>query len=192
MAVAAETQGAEAARPWVERAAAAYPVVVDQHNLLAGVLGFKAVPNGVYLDEQGIIRYAKYGGFSVSKDEDRETIQKLIDGEVVEQAAGGAAAPYVLPPAERELVQTRVRLGNELLARGDKEGAIAEWRKALDLDPESFVIRKQIWAVRYPEKFHPQIDWDWQKDQLQREREEEIATGVCGPDGCPIPRRQMR
>ncbi|MDP9351912.1 MAG: tetratricopeptide repeat protein, partial [Chloroflexota bacterium] len=83
---------------------------------------------------------------------------------------------------------TRVRLGNELLARGDREGAVAEWRKALDLDPESLVIRKQIWAVRHPEKFHPTIDWDWQKEQLRREREEEVARGVCGPDGCPLPR----
>ncbi|MDP9380563.1 MAG: TlpA family protein disulfide reductase, partial [Chloroflexota bacterium] len=85
VAVAIETQGAEMAQPWVERAGATYTAAVDQHGLLARHLDFKAVPNGVFLDEQGTIRYAKYGGFSVSKDEDREAIQKLIDGNAVEQ-----------------------------------------------------------------------------------------------------------
>ncbi len=189
MAAALETQGAKAASPWIQRASATYPAVVDQNNVLSSVLDFKAVPNGVFLDEDGTIRYAKYGGFSVERPEDLEVIQKLINGEIMEQTPTDSRAPYVLSTVERELVETRVRLGNELLARGDKEGAISEWRKALDLDPESLVIRKQIWAVRYPEKFYPIIDWDWQREQLRREREEEVARGVCGPDGCPLPRK---
>ena len=32
------------------------------------------------------------------------------------------------------------------------------------------MIRKQIWAVEHPERFYPAIDWDWQKEQLARER----------------------
>jgi hypothetical protein len=31
------------------------------------------------------------------------------------------------------------------------------------------------------------IDFDWQKGQLEQEREDEIAQGICGPDGCPVP-----
>ena len=188
MAAALETQGAAAARPWVERANATFPVLVDQHNLLGRLLDFKAVPNGVFLDEQGIIRYAKYGGFSIDRPEDREAIRKLIAGEPVELAAGPELAPYHLSPAERELVETRLRLGSELLEQGKQDAALTEWQHALELDPQNFVIRKQIWAVKYPERFHPTIDWDWQRDQLQREQEEEIARGVCGADGCPIPR----
>ena len=57
------------------------------------------------------------------------------------------------------------------------------------LDPENLTIRKQIWMAEYPEKFHPTIDFDWQKGQLAHEREEEIAQGICGSDGCPLPRR---
>ncbi len=190
MAVALETQGAGAAIPWVQRAGATYPAVVDRANVLSGALDFKAVPNGVFLDEDGTIRYAKYGGFSIERPEDRETIRKLIHGEIDQQAGENQHAPYTLTPIERELVETRVRLGSELLSRGDTEGALAEWRQALDMDPENLVIRKQIWAVRHPERFHPTIDWDWQKEQLRREREEEVARGVCGPDGCPLPPRR--
>ncbi|CAA9381872.1 MAG: hypothetical protein AVDCRST_MAG93-9232, partial [uncultured Chloroflexia bacterium] len=42
VAVALETHGAAAARPWVERANATFPVLVDQHNLLGRLLDFKA------------------------------------------------------------------------------------------------------------------------------------------------------
>ena len=60
------------------------------------------------------------------------------------------------------------------------------------MDPENFVVRKQIWAVRYPERFYPVIDFDWQAEQLRREREEEVARGVCGPDGCPLPQKRSQ
>lgn len=187
-----ETQGSEAARPWVEKEGSTYPVAVDQHNLLGRVLDFKLVPNGVFLDEQGTIRYAKYGGFSVDRPDDVEVIQKLINGEIAEQASTDAEAPYVLSSVERQLIETRLRLGSELLARGESEGGLAEWQKALEMDPENFVIRKQIWAVRYPDKFYPVIDFDWQGEQLRRERQEEVARGVCGPDGCPLPQRRSQ
>ncbi len=190
--MAVETQGAQAARPWVEKAGATYRVAVDQNNVLGRVLEFKLVPNGVFLDEQGTIRYAKYGDFSVDRPEDIETIQKLIDGEMAEQASTDTEAPYVLSTVEKQLIETRLRLGSELLARGETKGALAEWQEALEMDPENFVIRKQIWAVRYPEKFYPTIEFDWQAEQLQREREEEVARGVCGPDGCPIPQKRTQ
>jgi len=41
----------------------------------------------------------------------------------------------------------------------------------------------------YPERFHPTIAFAWQQGQLAREREAEITAGICGPDGCPLPRR---
>ncbi len=71
MAVALETQGAEAAAPWIQRAGVNYPAVVDQNNVLSGALDFKAVPNGVFLGEDGTIRYAKYGGFNIESPEDK-------------------------------------------------------------------------------------------------------------------------
>ncbi|CAA9563857.1 MAG: hypothetical protein AVDCRST_MAG19-2056 [uncultured Thermomicrobiales bacterium] len=37
---------------------------------------------------------------------------------------------------------------------------MTEWQAALRWDPENLVLREQIWAARYPERFHPTIDWD--------------------------------
>lgn len=149
-------------------------------------LGFKAVPNGVLVDREGTIRYAKYGGFSIDKPEDVAAVERFLRGEDLGPELPDAAG-YQLGPVERELIATKLRLGRLLDALGRREEAIEEWRGALHLDPANLVIRKQIWAARYPEKFHPTIDWAWQKEQLAREHAEEIASGVCGPDGCPLP-----
>jgi hypothetical protein len=184
--VALEHTGADAARPFVEAAQLSFATVVDEHGLLSDLLGFKAVPNGVLVDTDGIIRWSRYGGFSIDKEEDVAVVTRFLNG-----GDPGASpmtnAPYTLGPVERALVDTRMRLGRLLDSTGRRDEAIREWQDALHLDPENLVIRKQIWVARHPEKFHPAIDWDWQREQLKREREEEIAAGICGPDGCPIP-----
>lgn len=94
---------------------------------------------------------------------------------------------YELDPLTAELVETKLRFGHVLAQAGRQDEAVAEWKDALHRDPENMVIRKQIWSTLHPEKFHPTIDGAWQKEQLARERAEEIAAGFCGPDGCPLP-----
>lgn len=138
------------------------------------------------VDEAGIVRYLKEGGFSVDNPDDREGARRFLAGGAA-PASPADAAPYLLGPVERELVATKVRLGRLLDAHGQRDAALAEWRTALRLDPENFLIRKQIWAAEHPERFHPTIDVAWQQVQLRAEREQEIADGVCGPDGCPVP-----
>ena len=191
VAVALEHAGAEAARPYAARAGATFPVVVDEHGLTSGLLGFKVVPNGVLVDQDGIIRYAKYGGFSIDRAEDVAAVERFIRGD--DPGPSPDHAPlYALGSLEQEVVATRLRLGRLLDAVGRREEALAEWQAALRLDPGNLVIRKQIWAVRYPERFYPAINWTWQKEQLACERAAEVAAGICDPDGCPLPHHVPR
>lgn len=165
-----------------------FPMLVDEHALTSQRLDYKVVPNGILVDSDGAIQWAKFGGFSIDNAEDVATVERFLRGEET-----GASPPrqerYALGSVTRDLIETRVRLGLLLLDLGRRDEAVREWTCALHLDPDNFVIRKQIWAVMHPEKFHPTIDFDWQKVQLAREREEELAAGVCGPDGCPLPHR---
>ncbi len=184
--IAVEHLGAEAARPYVDAAQLTFPTLVDEHGLTGDQFGFKVVPNGVLVDPAGIVRYAKYGGFSIDNPDDVAVVEHFIAGKNPDPVAADPP-PYLLGPVERDLIATKVRLGRLLEAQGHRAGAVTEWRSALRLDPENFVIRKQIWAAEHPEKFHPTIDAGWQAEQLRREREQEVADGVCGPDGCPIP-----
>ena len=57
-------------------------------------------------------------------------------------------------------------LGNVLRSQGDRDGALHWWRRARDLDPPNFTVRKQIWREEHPERFYPTIDSAWQKEQL--------------------------
>ena len=65
----------------------------------------------------------------------------------------------------------RFQLGWTLLEIGKKAEAMAEWRKALALDPKNWIIHKQIWAVEHPDKFYDgNVDFGWQKAQLEAEK----------------------
>ncbi len=65
----------------------------------------------------------------------------------------------------------RFQLGLVLLEGGKKQEAMAEWRKALALDPQNWIIHKQIWAVEHPNKFYEgNVDYGWQKTQLETEK----------------------
>lgn len=184
--IAMEHTGAERARPFVASAGATFPTLVDETGATAVAFDFKAVPNGVLIDADGVVRYAKYGGFSVERAEDRAVVDRFAVGEDP-GASPAAMTPYTLDATTRELVATTLRLGRLLDEGGRRDEAVAQWREALRHDPENLVIRKQTWSALHPEKFHPTIDWDWQREQLARERAEEIAAGVRGPDGCPLP-----
>ncbi len=68
-------------------------------------------------------------------------------------------------------------LGSCMLALDRKADALAQLRKALALDRENYVIRKQIWMIEHPERFFPEIDWAWQREQLAKERKTESGGG---------------
>lgn len=55
------------------------------------------------------------------------------------------------------------------LRLGEKAKALDALRIALRLKPTDYLIRKQIWVIEHPEKFYPEIDWGWQREQMQRE-----------------------
>jgi len=81
-----------------------------------------------------------------------------------------------MEPSSETVVKTnaeaaaRFELGLILLESGKKEEAMAEWRKALALDPQNWIIHKQIWAVEHPDKFYDgAVDYGWQKIQLEAE-----------------------
>ena len=60
--------------------------------------------------------------------------------------------------------------GTALARLGRAAEAVESWKRALALDPANFVVRKQIWAHRHPEKFWPEIDAAWQREEMARER----------------------
>ena len=61
------------------------------------------------------------------------------------------------------------RKGLELYRSGRIEEALTHWRQGLKLNPDNYLIRKQIWAVENPERFYEgDIDYDWQREQTAK------------------------
>jgi hypothetical protein len=181
-----EHGSSDSARQDVEATGVTFPTLIDDRGATSAGFGFKVVPNGVLVDANGIVRYLKIGGFAIDNVSDVAAVERFSQGGDPGPSAE-ATVLYELDPLTRELVETKLRLGHQLAALGRLDEAVAEWEDALHRDPENLAIRKQIWSTLHPEKFHPTIDSGWQKEQLARERAEEIAAGFCGPDGCPLP-----
>jgi hypothetical protein len=189
LSVSVDIQGAEVVKPYAEDKS--FTTVIDTENKLANLFGFKIVPNGIFIDKEGIVRLLKQG-FHVSNEEHVEAVRKLIHGEVdkvelEDQYFNPSEAPSDL---ELQLAQTKFKLGMEFAKNGNKEAALKELDEALLLDTDNFLIRKQRWYIRHPEKFSPTIDIDWQQKQLMEERvkEAQLKGGPeCGPEGCEIP-----
>ena len=53
--VALDTGGAEAARPWIERAKPEHPSLIDRAHIVDELFGIVNVPSGVWIDEAGLI-----------------------------------------------------------------------------------------------------------------------------------------
>ena len=60
--------------------------------------------------------------------------------------------------------------GMGLYRSGKVKQALATWREAVALDPDNYIVRKQIWAVENPERFYAgDIDYGWQRERAKRD-----------------------
>jgi hypothetical protein len=161
LAVAQDAAGEERVRPVVEEHPVAFPVLVDRGSEFGRKLGFRVVPSGFFIDAEGLIRYRHTDDFDIADPRVRWNLERFLAGEETE------------PPDATDSMDPRAL---ELFAEGvgcyirrRPEEALALWREALELDPDNFVIRSQIWVLEHPERFYPAVDREWQELQLVKE-----------------------
>jgi len=166
LSVALDVQGAEKARPFVEKAGARFTTVVDEENLLGQLYGFKALPNGYLIDQQGIVRYRKLGGFDIRLADIAGIVERWATGPSLDESLNEAD---VALGAEHSQAIAHFRDGLAHYRDGNVSDAVVEWRKGVGLEPDNYIIRKQIWAVQNPDKFYSgSVDYDWQKEQMDK------------------------
>lgn len=161
--MAMDAQGPQKACPYVASAGATFTTVVDAENVLGRIFGFRAIPNGILVDEGGAIRYWKFGGFDIRKAEYAEIVTRFAQGEPLKPEAQD-----VKPSGNLQVLEL-FKCGVALYHEGRTQKALSLWRQAMAIEPDNYVVRKQIWAVENPERFYgEQIDSEWQKEQLKR------------------------
>jgi hypothetical protein len=138
-----------------------FPIVVDRDSRLARELGFRIVPAGALVEEDGSLAYASDEDFDIADPRLRANIEAFLAGDPIT----APASPGQADPGALALFAEGVRSYDERAP----EPAIALWRRALALDPDNFLIRSQIWAAEHPERFWPAVDRDWQELQLVAE-----------------------
>ena len=162
--VAQEAQGAARLRPIVTAAGTTFPVLIDRASTMAGFFGFQITPSGIYLDAAATVAYihgSAVNQFDVADARVRMNLDLHLAGH----------APQPIDDDVRTGSQALEIFGEgaALLTTGDTTRALATWRRALEIDPDNFLIRSQIWAVENPERFWPAVDRGWQEAQLLRE-----------------------
>ncbi len=157
-----DAKGEETARPTVEASGATFPVLLDPTSSLGALCGSQVVPFGVLIDEAGTTQMIDVSGtFDIADPRVRVNLESFLAGDPVEQPEPGEA----MNPAALELFAEGV-----IAYRNDGPKAALElWREALELDPDNFIVRSQIWALEHPEHFWPEVDRGWQELQLQAE-----------------------
>ncbi len=174
MVIAQDAQGAEVAKPYVEKAGGTYRALLDQHNVIGKTYNLKFVPVGILLDEEGRLVRA-VGSVNIDQEAFRTELTHWVTSGVIPKTwieADKQVVPRKLTPNERE-ADARFQLAIVLLENGKKEDAIAELKRAFKLDPENWLIRKQLWAIETPDAFYlDQVDYGWQKQQVAREKAE--------------------
>ncbi len=160
-------------RPWHDKANAEFVTLVDSENILGNLFNLKAIPYGIMIDEAGRLVKSPFS-INVAKKETLTMLEKWLT-----DPAYNATLLENVKPASKSInpkvieANARFQLGLTLLEIGKKAEAMTEWRKALALDPKNWIIHKQIWAVENPDKFYDgNVDYGWQKAQLEAEKEE--------------------
>ena len=170
--IAQDAQGADVAKPWVEKAGATYRALLDQQNMIGKAYNLKYVPVGILLDENGKLARA-VGSVNIDQDDFRAELTEWATTGAIPKAwidEDKQSQPRALTPDEQE-ADARFQLAIVLLSNDKKEAAIAELKKAFQLDPENWLIRKQLWAIETPEAFYDgNVDYGWQKAQMEREK----------------------
>lgn len=156
-----DAQGPEAPRPFASPTLDTFPTLVDEDNVLGTTFGFKAVPNGILISTGGVIDAIVASDFNIRRPETK----KLIEGWL-------SAEPASLPTHDdkqdwSEEALRLFRAAGAAVRHGDPTTAIELLRRAFPLEPDNYIIRKQLWAIENPDRFYgDRIDYDWQDQQL--------------------------
>ena len=105
-----DAQGPEVARRFTEAARVSFPTAVDRSQGLWELYAFKVIPNGFFVDEHGMVRYAKIGGFDVRDPADRQAIEELLQTSAVKSVSQGlnfGTVTQALEAAEKAARKTR-------------------------------------------------------------------------------------
>ncbi len=182
VAVAEESRGAEAARPWIEQAAPAYWCLIDTDHRLSALYGMVNVPQSVWIDAAGrIVRGPENAGstdhFRQMDLQTRTLAPELAsarnaararyldavrdwvrtDSYALDQDAARAALPLITP--EIAQAHAHFRLGVRLRRHAKTAEAARHLAEASRLHPDSWNMFRQAADLEAPGNASGEAFW---------------------------------
>lgn len=147
----------EAVRPWVDEAAATFPVIVDRDYVIAEHYNINNVPTVVWIDEDDhIVRpndvafgsdlFKEFHGIDSSPHHD--ALRRWVADGALELDADAVRRHQVLPSDDQQQARLEYRLAVELHRRGRTEAASRHFDRAGELAPLDFTIRRGSLPLR--------------------------------------------
>ena len=164
---------ADDARPYIEKAGATHPSLIDTEHVVAHRYAMINIPTVVWIDEAGqIVRpnTAEYGTDIFKQFHGRESgpfldaVRAWVKtGEIARDET--VPANMVPPSAEEELARAEWALAWHLHQKGRSEAAERHFDRAAELSPDDWTIRRGSMPIRGqnpmgPEFFELFKDWE--------------------------------
>jgi tetratricopeptide (TPR) repeat protein len=123
-----------------------FPTAIDRLGLLGRTFDFDVVPNCLFLDEEGVIRFLHIGGFEIRRPEIVDQVDALLRADF---ARGEQPALVTQEPLDLELLKAEVArrpdeaalhlaLGEALFQAGRAAEAADAFRRGNDLNPSDW------------------------------------------------------
>lgn len=212
-----DSGGAAAVRRFIEAAQPRHPSLIDAKHLVAELYNMVNVPTGVWIDEGGTIVRPNEVAFAT------DTFRAItgIDSSrylaaLRDWALKGADSRYVLTPQQvaqklalpshqQLLANACFRLGEYLCEAGYPADAVAHFKRARELRPESWNYTRQAFALGDPERdygttfidevrkldgklYYPLLDLDGsgrnpEQEEVARRSAEELRKAAGAAEG---------
>ena len=169
-------ENAEVVAPWVEAAAATFPVMVDTDHRFVDAYGIRNVPTVVWIDEDDRIVQPNRAAFGddefiefhgVPAGPHLEALERwVIEGEVPFADEQGVRAAQALPTDDDQQARAEFRLALSLYRRGETEAAERHFTEAGRLAPWDFTIRRGSMPLRGQDPFGEpffELYTEWEK-----------------------------
>ncbi|PZC47135.1 MAG: hypothetical protein DK302_000023 [Chloroflexi bacterium] len=159
-----DVQGPEKPKFYLQKAETTLTTLVDEKNVMGQLYGFKAIPNVYLINSDGKVEYIELGTFNIKEPNKRTLLQNWSSGKEFRSLQVESFEQSIHEKANSLFV-----VGQQLLNDGKPQEAVEIWRKAISIDPNNYIIRKQIWAIENPDRFYKdKVDYPWQDAQLEK------------------------
>jgi len=160
MAVACESKGNEAARPWIDAANSTYASVIDTDHLVPELYNTRNVPAVFWIDEAGIIVRGNDPIYVIRRNREtgESTVNERYLNAVRDWVKKGPSSIYLTDPAETQrrigepdaadsLALAHFRLGLYLNRQGHGAEAIEHFKQAHAIKPDNWNYKRQAWNL---------------------------------------------